>query len=231
MDAVVGITGALAIFSFLGMLGALGTLVFKKAKKQPTKEYARILLATAVAFAISLIAFAVTESRQISQQTLQQEQDALYEQSSSEAASISASEAASVEAEEAAEEARIASSIAEEEKAEKDPATYATGITYEQIARTPDDFEGEKMQFTGEAIQVMESSTETQIRLAVDGDYDRIIYVGIDSDDLDGKRILEDDVLTVYGTSMGTLTYESTFGGEITIPSMYASIVTNHNVQ
>lgn len=106
-----------------------------------------------------------------------------------------------------------------------DVTSYQTGITYDQIARTPNDYKGKKMQFTGKVIQVVENDSETDIRLAVDGNYDNIIMVGFDPDVLNGSRVLEDDLVTVSGESVGTLSYKSTMGGKITVPAIYAKII------
>lgn len=103
-----------------------------------------------------------------------------------------------------------------EEEAKKG---YDTGITYNQIARTPDDYKGKKIKFKGKVIQVMEGDGEVQIRLAVGGDYDKIIY-GVYDSSIVSSRVLEDDNITIMGLSAGLLTYQSTMGGEITIPSM-----------
>lgn len=65
----------------------------------------------------------------------------------------------------------------------------------------------------------MEGDGETQVRIAVNDDYDKIIYASYVSYIVD-SRILEDDLITLMGTSDGLLTYESTMGGEITIPSI-----------
>ncbi len=113
----------------------------------------------------------------------------------------------------------------------KNPADYQTGTTYEQVARTPDDYEWKKVQFSGEVAQVLEDDEETQIRLAVNGDYDSMMLIDIDNDILDGKRILENDQVTISGLSLGTTTYESTMGGNITIPAMEAVIVNNNSAQ
>lgn len=106
-----------------------------------------------------------------------------------------------------------------------DPNTYKTGIAYDQVARTPDDFKGKKIQFTGKVLQVMEDSDSVQIRLAVDGNSDNVILVNIDSDLLHGSRILEDDLVTASGESTGTVSYDSTMRGKITIPAMDAKII------
>lgn len=102
---------------------------------------------------------------------------------------------------------------------EKEKKGYETGITYNQLARTPDDYMGEKIKFRGKVIQVMEGDDTTQIRLAVGEDYDTILFGEYDSS-IVNSRILEDDIITVMGLSTGLLTYESTMGGDISIPGM-----------
>lgn len=117
------------------------------------------------------------------------------------------------------------SSVAESSSSSDDPTSYKTGITYDQIARTPDDYKGKKMQFTGKVVQVVEDKDETDIRLAVDGNYDNIIMVGFDPDILNGSRVLEDDLVTISGKSVGTISYKSTNDGKITVPAIMAKIV------
>lgn len=136
-----------------------------------------------------------------------------------EAESIAAAEAASIEAAKAAEEeskaaeaAAIAASIAEEEA-----RGYETGISYEQLARTPDDFVGQKVKFSGKVVQVMEGDGTVEIRLSVNSDYNTVLY-GSYSSSIVSSRVLEDDIITIYGTSKGLLSYQSTMGGTITIP-------------
>lgn len=77
----------------------------------------------------------------------------------------------------------------------------------------------EKIKFRGKVIQVMEGDDTTQIRLAVGEDYDTILFGEYDSS-IVNSRILEDDIITVMGLSTGLLTYESTMGGDISIPGM-----------
>jgi len=141
---------------------------------------------------------------------------------------IAAENAAKAEAEAAAkaeEEAAAAAKKAEEEaaaaaaKAEEEAKGYETGITYDQLARTPDDYMDKKVKFYGTVVQVMEGDGEVQIRLAVDDDYDTILYGAYDSS-IVSSRVLEDDEITIYGVSKGLLTYESTMGGNITIPAV-----------
>ena len=62
----------------------------------------------------------------------------------------------------------------------------------------------------------MEGDGTTQIRLAVNDDYDNVLYAEFDSTVVD-SRILEDDTITIRGLSTGLMTYESTMGGSISI--------------
>ncbi len=105
-------------------------------------------------------------------------------------------------------------------KAAEEAKGYETGITYDQLARTPDEYEGKKVKFSGKVVQVMESDDSVTIRLAVNDNYDTILY-GQYSSSIVSSRVLEDDHITVYGTSVGTISYQSTMGGTITIPGVY----------
>lgn len=108
-----------------------------------------------------------------------------------------------------------AAAAAEAEKAKG----YETGITYDQLARTPDDFEGKKVKFSGRVIQVVEGAATVRIRLAVNDDYGTILY-GTYVSSIVPSRVLEDDYITVYGTSKGIYTYESTMGNSVSIPQV-----------
>lgn len=116
-----------------------------------------------------------------------------------------------------AEEERLAAEKAAAEAEVKEKQGYNTGITYNQLSRTPDDYKGEKVKFTGEVIQVMEGSNETQLRVAINSNYDNIALVSYTSN-IVSSRVLEDDQITLYGVSKGLYTYQSTMGGNITIP-------------
>lgn len=98
--------------------------------------------------------------------------------------------------------------------------------TYNEIARDPDDYEGKKAKFSGEVLQCLESSDSSQvnIRLAINDDYDQVLYVVYDMPK-GSSRILEDDHITVYGELAGLYTYTSTMNAQITIPIMYAEYV------
>jgi len=121
----------------------------------------------------------------------------------------------------AEEEAAAAQQAAEEEaaRAAEEAMGYETGITYDQLARTPDDYIGSKVKFYGKVVQVMESDNTVQIRFAVDGDYDTVL-LGEYNSSIVSQRVLEDDWITIYGVSAGTISYTSTMGAKITIPGV-----------
>lgn len=103
---------------------------------------------------------------------------------------------------------------------------YNPQITYNDLARKPDKYEYKRITFQGRVIQVIEDddNDQTQIRLATNDDYDKVMYVLIDRNKLK-VRLLEDDMIRFYGISGGLVTYESTMGGNITIPSAVAEKV------
>ena len=130
--------------------------------------------------------------------------------------------AAEVKAKEAAAEKAAAEKAAAEKTAaaRKLAEGYNTGITFNQLARTPDKYTDSKVKFSGQVLQVMTGDDgSTQLRVAVNDDYNDIMLAQYSSD-IVSSRVLEDDEVTLRGTSTGLITYKSTLGGNITIPSM-----------
>lgn len=129
------------------------------------------------------------------------------------------------EAERKAEEERKEQEKLEQEEAEREAEEakgYETGITFEDLARNPDDNIGEKVTFQGKVLQVMEESDASyvQVRLAVNGDYDSVVLAELTEEQLDGSRILEDDEITIMGVSFGLYEYTATLGQQISIPAV-----------
>lgn len=108
------------------------------------------------------------------------------------------------------------------EKAEKEK--YNTGITYNQLARNPEEYKYKLCKFKGKVLQVMEGGEVNQLRLAVNGDYNSVLYVEYDPSSLN-SRILENDTITVYGMSFGIYSYTSVLGSNISVPAVIASKV------
>nr|DAL06732.1 MAG TPA: Homeobox associated leucine zipper [Caudoviricetes sp.] len=101
----------------------------------------------------------------------------------------------------------------------EDVSMFKSDVSYDEIARHPNDYDGELLSFSGEVAQVIEGEGTTELRIAVDGDYDNIIYGIYDNRILD-SRLLEDDKIQFYGESCGIISYQSTLGATISIPSM-----------
>lgn len=100
-------------------------------------------------------------------------------------------------------------------------------ITYSQLARTPDDYVGNKITFEGKVIQVSEGSYSDTVylRVATSDDYNKVMLIEYDSSIL-SSRILEDDEIRFYGTSTGLYAYESTLGKSVTIPAATVEHIT-----
>lgn len=108
-------------------------------------------------------------------------------------------------------------------------------IPYKDLARDPDNYTGELVKFSGEVVQVIESSFgANQYRIAVTKDeygyydYNDIVYLTYSLKDGE-SRILEDDIVTFYGTYTGLTSYASTLGGKITIPAVEGEYVEINN--
>lgn len=107
---------------------------------------------------------------------------------------------------------------------EQSKAEYRTDLTYDQMARNPDTYITEKIQISGKVLQAETSDDLCYARVAMNSDYDTVVFVTYDKDLL-GYRLLEDDQITVYGTSYGVYSYEAVSGATITIPWLMADMI------
>lgn len=105
-----------------------------------------------------------------------------------------------------------------------DLSEYDNDITYDNLARTPDDYEGKAVKFKGTVLQVIDGTDEVDIRLAVNDDYDDVLFCGYDPS-ITSQRVLENDTITIYGISANLYSYESTLGGVITIPAVWVQYI------
>ena len=96
-------------------------------------------------------------------------------------------------------------------------------IDYEEYARYPEKYQGEKVVIKGTVAQVMGTRRQGfQIRLAVMNNYTDMLFVEMGDP---GYQILEGDRVTVYARLNGLITYTATFGQSITIPRAMADTV------
>ena len=137
----------------------------------------------------------------------------------------------------AEEESKKIAEKAEEEakkKAEKEEKEFKESCkkySFEELARNPDKIEGTNVKITGEVIQALYESDSVDLRINItkEGTYTTyytdtvyVVYYPEDGED----KILEDDIITVYGTAQGDYSYTSTIGAKITLPLIYGKYVT-----
>lgn len=100
-------------------------------------------------------------------------------------------------------------------------------ISFRDLARNPNKHKGEKLKFTGQVIQVQESdsifgdTTQVDLRINVTKDeyglWNDTILATVELPE-DADKILEDDIITIWGECEGDYTYESVLGSNITLP-------------
>lgn len=102
----------------------------------------------------------------------------------------------------------------------------AMEIRFAELKKNPEKHTGSYIKYQGEILQIMEDETSSVIRLAVTKDsygYDlnEIVYITYD----ETTKFVDEDVVTVYGTVLGSHSYESQAGYNITLPYIEADII------
>lgn len=103
-------------------------------------------------------------------------------------------------------------------------------IDFKTLSRNPDKYKGNNYKFTGEVIQVQESSWGDSVDLRInitkkeyeyidDVNWTDTIYATVEIPDGEDK-ILENDILTFWGTCDGNYTYKSVLGSSISLPKI-----------
>lgn len=115
-----------------------------------------------------------------------------------------------------------------EEQALKEKEEFielAKEYDYGEIERNPDEYKGKAAVFKGKVVQVSEGLLDTVVyRVATKDETNNVIYVAYKRPDGE-TRVLEDDIVTIYGELNGVTTYKSVLGGDITIPSIRAKYI------
>lgn len=98
----------------------------------------------------------------------------------------------------------------------------AVNVSYDELARYPENFKGKPVVFQGEIIQKV-SDTEFRVNITKGeyGFWDDTVYLALTKNVKDA-RLLEDDIIEFTGLVQGDVTYESIFGQKITIPRIDA---------
>ena len=100
--------------------------------------------------------------------------------------------------------------------------------TYKEIARNPGNYSGKYAHFRGEIIQSVEEGNSYTFRVnvtRVSYGYTDTILVTYTKKQASESRILEGDIVDIYGTLDGTRTYETVMGNEVTIPMLLAEYI------
>ncbi len=103
-------------------------------------------------------------------------------------------------------------------------------IDYKKLSRNPDAYKGAKFVFTGEVIQAMESSWTDTVELRINVtketyEYSDIvtwtdtIYATIELPK-GSDRILEEDIITIWGVCDGLYSYQSVLGSTVSLPAI-----------
>ena len=95
-------------------------------------------------------------------------------------------------------------------------------IAFKDLARNPDKYKGQSLKISGKVIQVSEgwlNSVDLRINVT-QGEYglwDDTIYVSL-AIPKGEDRILEDDIVTIWGDCTGQYSYKSVLGASISLP-------------
>lgn len=107
---------------------------------------------------------------------------------------------------------------------EEDYKAMCDTYNYKDIARNPNNYKNKYMKFTGQVIQTSETWGTVTIRVNVTkNEYDfweDTVYATYKYSDENESKILEDDIVTIYGICKGDKTYTSVLGSNVTIPSI-----------
>lgn len=110
---------------------------------------------------------------------------------------------------------------------EKQEASFKASCekpTYENLMRTPETYDNHSISMTGKVMQVQDDVFLVQVSQDEYGLWDDIVMV----DDLrndSSVHILEDDIITFYGSYQGTTKYETVMGDSKTVPLVYAGYI------
>lgn len=107
-----------------------------------------------------------------------------------------------------------------------------TQVGYKDMVRNADEYVGKKVKLVGQVVQVCFDAENGESEYRVDvtrdsyGFYSDTVYLYFDRGD--GKKIIEDDIITIYGELSGEKTYETVMGAEVTIPAVTGVYVKIH---
>lgn len=229
MDTLAIILLIAGMISFVVGAVLLIVLIIKAVRKDPLK---RIGIATGSVFgvfALSIIGIIILVSVHAGMETIEQTTASNTnnptpvesQQSNRDEEEVESADEEEIETDLISEDVEEVEEPVEDGPDPADLNNYQTDIDTRDIERNPDDFKDELIMFEGKIVQIMEDDVNTSYRIAVNGDYDRMVYVETLTSTLD-ERLLEDDHITVYGAFIELITYETVIGGSVTLPGFVA---------
>lgn len=108
----------------------------------------------------------------------------------------------------------------------EDKSVYTDKITYEMLARTPEQYINSRVKFTGTVTQIVTVNENGYkgIRISVNDDVVQNLLVVYNERVID-YNLLENDNVTIYGFFVGEISYESALGTIKTIPEVEAIMI------
>jgi len=104
-------------------------------------------------------------------------------------------------------------------------------IGYDLLARSPSNYEGRLVSFRGKVIQATQSGLSYVLRVNVSrGKYENwsdTIFVDYRANSTSDARILEGDVIQLWGEFVGIKSYKAVLGQTIQIPHVVARAIEN----
>lgn len=115
-------------------------------------------------------------------------------------------------------------SVEEQNEFENNFKSKCKTYNYKDIFRNAEKYDGEYIKVKGKVVQVLEDTLSYNVRLDMTKDkygfWDDTIYISLIKSNVD-TRILEDDIITVWGTLGGLYSYEAVSGATITLPLIH----------
>lgn len=106
-----------------------------------------------------------------------------------------------------------------------DKNNYSNSISYEMLARTPDQYTDKLVIFTGTITQIISVDDKLDgFRMNVDSNSDYNMMV-IYPKNIIHFNLLEKDNVTIYAKFMELYTYETVLGSDTTVPLVFANII------
>jgi len=97
----------------------------------------------------------------------------------------------------------------------------AVNVSYDDLMRYNEEYVGKIVYFRGGVVQVIEvHGNEYDLRVATSGSYYVSYYEDIIWVNYEGSRILEDDIVDVWGYVKGLKAYTTVLGAKVTIPEL-----------